>query len=94
MVFANILGFTNPVEVTIVAVVVMVLFGASKVGEFGKSLGEGLKEFKKAARDEPDASQQTIAAPPSVAVDAMDKPSASEAVVAAEPVSVSAPTKE
>jgi sec-independent protein translocase protein TatA len=52
MELANIFGFGNPVELAIIGVVVMVLFGASKVGQFGKSLGEGLREFKKAAKDD------------------------------------------
>ena len=59
MIIANIMGFGNPIEMGIVALVVMVLFGASKVGQFGKSLGEGLKEFKKAARDEPDSTPES-----------------------------------
>ena len=46
--------FGSPVELAIVAGVVVVLFGGAKVAGFGKSLGESLKEFKKATREEPD----------------------------------------
>ena len=35
-------------DLVIVALVVLVLFGGAKVGGFMKSLGEGVKEFKKA----------------------------------------------
>ena len=45
--------FTSPVEWGIVAGVVVLLFGGSKIAGFGKSLGEGIKEFKKATTDEP-----------------------------------------
>ncbi len=45
-------GFGNPVEIAIVAGVVLLLFGGSKLAGFGKSLGEGIKEFKKATVDE------------------------------------------
>jgi sec-independent protein translocase protein TatA len=31
----------------IVALVVLVLFGGSRIGEMGKGLGEGIKNFKK-----------------------------------------------
>jgi sec-independent protein translocase protein TatA len=42
----------NPVEWAIIAGVVVLLFGGSKLAGFGKSLGEGIKEFKKATTDE------------------------------------------
>ncbi len=57
---ANIFGVGNPVEVAIIGGVVLLLFGGSKIAGFGKSLGEGLKEFKKATHEEP----AVTAAPP------------------------------
>jgi sec-independent protein translocase protein TatA len=35
-------------EIIIIAVVVLILFGGSKLPEMGKGLGESIKEFKKA----------------------------------------------
>ena len=35
----------------VVLVVVLVLFGAKKIPEFAKGLGQGIKEFKKASRE-------------------------------------------
>jgi sec-independent protein translocase protein TatA len=35
-------------ELLIIAVVLFLLFGAKKIPEFGKGLGEGIKNFKKA----------------------------------------------
>lgn len=35
-------------EIIIVAVVILILFGAKKLPEMGKGLGESFKEFKKA----------------------------------------------
>jgi len=35
-------------EIIIIAVIVLILFGGSKLPEMGKGLGESLKEFKKA----------------------------------------------
>lgn len=45
-------GFGGPQDVLIIGVVVMLLFGGSRLAGFGKSLGQGIKEFKKATDDE------------------------------------------
>ena len=45
----------GPWDIAIVAGVVLLLFGGSKLAGFGKNLGEGIKEFKKATHDEDDA---------------------------------------
>ena len=46
-------------EIWIVLGIVVLLFGAKKIPELGKSLGQGLKEFKKSTKavieDEDDA---------------------------------------
>lgn len=46
--------FDNPVHLLIVLVVVMLLFGAKRVPEVGRSLGAGLRGFKESVsgRDE------------------------------------------
>ena len=38
-------------EALVILVVVLVLFGARKLPELAKGLGQGIKEFKKATRD-------------------------------------------
>ena len=43
-------GFGWP-ELLIVAVIILLLFGASKLTDIGSSLGKGIREFRKAARD-------------------------------------------
>jgi sec-independent protein translocase protein TatA len=50
----------SPQDWAIVVVIILVLFGVKKLPEIGKSLAEGIHEFKKAARkaseeDEEDA---------------------------------------
>ncbi len=50
-------GFGAPQDMVIIAVVVLLLFGGSKLAGFGKSLGEGIKEFKKATNDDEKAPQ-------------------------------------
>ena len=42
------LGIT---EILLIALVLLLLFGPSKLPELGKSLGKGIQEFKKASRE-------------------------------------------
>lgn len=42
----------GPVELIIILVIVVVLFGASRLRGIGSALGGGIKEFKQAVRDE------------------------------------------
>lgn len=39
-------GLSNPLHIAIVLVVVLLVFGAKRLPEMGKSLGEGLRGFK------------------------------------------------
>jgi sec-independent protein translocase protein TatA len=38
-------------EILLILVIIMVLFGAKRIPEMMKGLGQGVKEFKKAARE-------------------------------------------
>ncbi|MDP9365194.1 MAG: twin-arginine translocase TatA/TatE family subunit [Chloroflexota bacterium] len=40
-------------ELLIVLVIIMVIFGAGKLPDVARSLGQGVKEFKKEAADQP-----------------------------------------
>jgi sec-independent protein translocase protein TatA len=55
-------------EVVVVFAAILVLFGAKKIPEFAKGLGQGIKEFKKASREVTDeinsAANETTAPPP------------------------------
>lgn len=43
-------------EILVIALIVILLFGARRIPEIGKGLGEGIRSFKSAMRgDEPDA---------------------------------------
>jgi len=44
------LAYIGTTEAALVVGVVIVLFGAKKLPELGRSLGEGLKEFKKSSK--------------------------------------------
>lgn len=48
----------SPLQLLIVALIVIVLFGASRLGEVGKGLGAGIRNFKKGISgddDEPES---------------------------------------
>ena len=39
-------------EILVILLIVLLLFGAKKLPEFAKGLGKGIKEFKKATKEE------------------------------------------
>ena len=43
-------NFGTP-EILIIALIILILFGAKRIPEFMQGLGKGVREFKKAARD-------------------------------------------
>lgn len=45
-------GPFNGWEILIILVVVLLIFGPGRLGELGKSLGEGIRNFKKAVSGE------------------------------------------
>ncbi len=56
-IFASIIGGW---EMVLILAVVLVLFGAKKLPELAKGLGQGIKEFKKATRDVSDELQSAM----------------------------------
>ncbi|MCU4174587.1 Sec-independent protein translocase subunit TatA/TatB [Carboxylicivirga sp. N1Y90] len=46
-------GGIGPQELIIGAIVIVLLFGGRKIPELMKGLGQGMKEFKKARKEEP-----------------------------------------
>ena len=45
------MGRFGPLEIALIVLVVVLLFGAKKIPELARGLGKGLKEFKKAKDD-------------------------------------------
>ncbi len=47
-----ILGMVGPWQFVIIIVLALLLFGGKKIPELMKGLGQGMKEFKKATKEE------------------------------------------
>ncbi|MBX5490446.1 MAG: twin-arginine translocase TatA/TatE family subunit [Chloroflexi bacterium] len=45
----------GPMELVVILVIALMIFGAGKLPEVGSALGRGIKEFKRATTDEPPA---------------------------------------
>jgi sec-independent protein translocase protein TatA len=52
-------GLENPLHLLIIFAVVLLLFGAKRLPEIGKSLGTGLREFKASIAAVSDSGEQT-----------------------------------
>jgi sec-independent protein translocase protein TatA len=64
------MGLENPLHIAIVLIVVLMVFGAKRLPEMGKGLGEGMRGFKSAlsgdshSHSELDAHVQQLSAAP------------------------------
>ena len=61
MTLAVFLGMLGPWQVVLIILAVVLLFGGRKIPELMKGLGQGMKEFKKATKDdstEPEADKE------------------------------------
>jgi sec-independent protein translocase protein TatA len=52
------MSMPGPLEVVVILLVVLLLFGAKKLPEIGRALGEGIKEFKKAIQGKDDSEER------------------------------------
>ncbi|HZU04648.1 MAG TPA: twin-arginine translocase TatA/TatE family subunit [Chloroflexota bacterium] len=57
----------GPMELIIILVIALMIFGAGKLPEVGSALGRGIREFKKATQEEPPEITATTATPPASA---------------------------
>ena len=45
------MNMPGPLETVVILVVILLLFGAKRLPEIGRALGEGIGEFKKSLKD-------------------------------------------
>lgn len=52
----------GPTELIVILIILLVLFGGAKLPGLAKGLGQSIKEFKKATKDDPEAEKPAEAA--------------------------------
>jgi sec-independent protein translocase protein TatA len=71
------LGFDNPIHILFLLVVALLVFGAKRLPEMGRSLGGGMRGFKEALSGEgahtPALSQQAQPAEPGATAQTLDQ---------------------
>jgi sec-independent protein translocase protein TatA len=75
----------GPMELTIILVIVLVLFGAKRVPEIGASLGKGIREFKRSISDVDQQVRKADEVRPPDRLGAGDRPASSMAQDEARP---------
>ena len=61
MTLLNVLAFSpGPMEIIIVLVIVLLLFGGKKIPELMRGLGKGIKEFKDGTKEGGDAPEKKV----------------------------------
>jgi sec-independent protein translocase protein TatA len=49
-------GIFQPLHLVVILFICLLVFGPKKLGDLGKGLGEGIRDFKKALHEEPPSS--------------------------------------
>lgn len=57
-------GMLGGWEIVLILAVVLILFGAKKLPELARGLGQGIREFKKATREVTEEIQSAVEEPP------------------------------
>jgi len=57
------MGLDNPLHIAFLLIVLLLVFGAKRLPEIGRSIGSGMREFKDSISGEPSAPLITQAAP-------------------------------
>lgn len=59
-------GLFQPMHLLVILVIVLLIFGPKKLGDLGKGLGEGIRNFKSSMNDNNSANntKSTTTAPP------------------------------
>jgi len=54
------MGLDNPIHIAFLVVILLLVFGAKRLPELGRSLGSGMREFKQSVTGETAAQQPTL----------------------------------
>jgi sec-independent protein translocase protein TatA len=83
------MGLDNPLHIAFLVVILLLVFGAKRLPEMGRSLGSGMREFKTSVTGETPQPTLTASAPQQPAQAPVQAPVA-EPVVAPQPVAAPA----
>jgi sec-independent protein translocase protein TatA len=61
-------GLFQPLHILLIVGIALLLFGPSKFADLGKGLGEGIRNFKSAVKDNKDDKDKDAPKPPSTPV--------------------------
>jgi sec-independent protein translocase protein TatA len=64
------MGLDNPLHIAFLVVILLLLFGAKRLPEIGRSLGSGMREFKQSAAPQPAVAPAAAAPAPAAAAPA------------------------
>ena len=84
------MGLDNPIHIAFLLILLLVVFGAKRLPEMGRSLGSGLRGFRDALSG--DARTAPVPAPVPAPIAAPDSPPAAHLAVAAPAADNAAPT--
>jgi sec-independent protein translocase protein TatA len=92
------MGLDNPLHIAFLVVILLLVFGAKRLPEIGRSLGSGMREFKQSITGESNSAQQpalgagnqqpTVSQPASVSQPAQMQQTAQVTAPATEPAAV------
>jgi sec-independent protein translocase protein TatA len=88
------MGLDNPLHIAFLVVILLLVFGAKRLPEIGRSLGSGMREFKQSITGETPAAQQqpALGAPPQQSPhETTSQPLAAQAAPVAQPAPADTP---
>ena len=95
------MGLDNPLHIAFIVVILLLVFGAKRLPEIGRSLGTGMREFKDSVTSHDDKVEARSELPPPAATPAppaapaaQEAPAAPEAPPAAAPPAAVEPERE
>jgi sec-independent protein translocase protein TatA len=84
------MGLSNPVHIAIILLVVVLLFGAKRLPELGRSLGEGMRGFKDSIQGTSEDEQKPPALTEATRAEPAPPPPVAQAPTATQPAAPAA----
>jgi len=88
------MGLDNPLHIAFLVVILLLVFGAKRLPEIGRSLGSGMREFKNSVTGEADSHQTTLPAAQQPAPAPVAQPAQPAAEPAAAPAAPPEPVEQ